>query len=59
MTEEQIEKAARALCRMLGVDPEDPGQTPSGMDVPVWQVFTDDIRRFHVLQQAIEEALKP
>lgn len=46
MTEDQIERAARALCRMRGLDPEEPR----------WILAAQEIRAANQIQQAIKEA---
>jgi hypothetical protein len=67
MTEDQIERAARALCRMRGLDPDgivghDAPVGPSGYQPgvmlcsPRWQLVAREIRTALQIQQAIQEA---
>jgi hypothetical protein len=50
MTEDQIERAARALCRLRGKDPD------SGTDG--WMSAADEIDAAIQVQQAIAEAME-
>lgn len=70
MTEDQIERAARALCRMRGLDPDEmvghdapvgPGwyQPAVMLSSPRWEFFAHEIRAALQIQQAIKEACEP
>jgi hypothetical protein len=71
MTEDQIERAARALCRMRGQDPDkrvghnvtvemdDGTQDSIRCYLPRWNVAAEEVRAALRLQQAIKEACEP
>jgi hypothetical protein len=54
MTEDQIERAARALCRMRGLDPRELVER-----VPRWCHAAKEISAALQIQQAIKEACEP
>lgn len=62
MTEEQVEKAARFLCELAGLDPEfkvegfDPHRPMLHMTVPLWKTAAQRIEAHYRLTVAINFA---
>ena len=69
LTEEQLERAARSLCRERGVDPDarmPHGPAPTGQGLvhavllysPAWTLAAREIDGFLAMARAIDEGLK-
>lgn len=62
MTDDQIERAARVLCRMRGLDPDKhvcrelPHGGVGNWHGPQWLVYEDEVRAALQIQEAIKEA---
>lgn len=70
MTPEQIEKAARHLCKLRGIDPDKtvwhggrPGENGATYDIamcsPAWGLVADEIKQNLQIQEAIAVATEP
>ena len=69
MTEEQLERAARALCEMRGINPDErvphgPPPGPGGMVTanlifsPAWRLAAGEVLQFWNMAKAIDTALR-
>lgn len=68
MTDAQLEKAARILCRKIGIDPD--GEVPLTYPdnnhgqlirryAPAWVNLKQDILHHIMIEEAIQESIKP
>lgn len=55
MTEEQIERAARRLCELQGIDPD--ADAAPLFPMPAWKLARDEVIRFWSVARAVHFAV--
>lgn len=56
MTDNQLEKASRIYCDLLGQDPDNVLTRKDGEQIPLWQVVLSEVKHAFLLNEAIRMA---